>query len=392
MPKAGVGPSFCSFSAPILLTGRMKNVGNERQTVSGFFRSQEGEWDSNGEVLWILNRFCELTGVKPKKEWQDSIHRGAEWIESKRTSRDSSKLHAGLLPAGFSAEHLGTNDYYYWDDFWSVAGLNSAAEMMQAYDQEANAQKFRDYADDLMAVITGTLAKSDKTRDLPGMPASPYRRMDAGAIGSIVAGYPLQLWAPDDQRLLDTADFLMNNCFYDGGFFQDMIHSGINIYLTLHIAQVLLRAGREEFYSLFRTVMRHASPTGQWPEAVHPHTGGGCMGDGQHIWAAADWILMVRALFVREEKDHLVIASGIVKDWLQPGNHLSFGSTPTRFGNITVNIDVSGQEIRVTWDARWRKPPKKVILAMPGRTPQTLAPDQKGKGKMSLIEDKKVSR
>ena len=58
-------------------------------------------------------------------------------------------------------------------------------------------------------------------------------------------------------------------------------------------------------------VVALASPTGQWPEAIHPRTGGGCMGDGQHAWAAAEWLLMMRALFVREEPDHLVIGAGL---------------------------------------------------------------------------------
>lgn len=39
--------------------------------------------------------------------------------------------HAGLLPPGFSAEHLGPNDYYYWDNFWALAGLKAAAEMVK---------------------------------------------------------------------------------------------------------------------------------------------------------------------------------------------------------------------------------------------------------------------
>ena len=29
----------------------------ERQLRNGYFRSQEGEWDSNGQVLWILDRY-----------------------------------------------------------------------------------------------------------------------------------------------------------------------------------------------------------------------------------------------------------------------------------------------------------------------------------------------
>jgi len=115
------------------------------------------------------------------------------------------------------------------------------------------------------------------------------------------AGYPLCIFGKTDPRLLDTAEFLMKNCLFRGGFFHDMTHSGINPYLTLHLAQVLLRAGDPRYFGLMTAVADLATSTGQWPESVHPRTGGGCMGDGQHVWAAAEWVLMMRNCFVREE-------------------------------------------------------------------------------------------
>lgn len=103
-----------------------------RQNALGYFHSQDGEWDSNGEALWIMRRFCELTGRPPKRDWWHSIHRGARWIYKKRLPYDHDAFHSGLLPPGFSAEHLGPNDYYYWDDFWGVAGLQAAAYLAES--------------------------------------------------------------------------------------------------------------------------------------------------------------------------------------------------------------------------------------------------------------------
>ena len=73
-----------------------------RQTMSGFFHSQDGEWDSNGEVLWLIERFCKYTGRTAKKQWHNIVIKGAHWILNKRTSDDLPYPHAGLLPAGFS--------------------------------------------------------------------------------------------------------------------------------------------------------------------------------------------------------------------------------------------------------------------------------------------------
>src|SRR6185436_19157557 len=118
-------------------------------------------------------------------------------------------------------------------------------------------------------------------------------------------------------RMLATADYLAKCCFLNGGFYQEISHSGVNAYLTLHVAQVMMRAGDMRFLEAARAIAATASTTGQWPEAIHPRTGGGCMGDGQHVWAAAEWIMMVRNCFVLEEasSNRLILGAGIPIAW-----------------------------------------------------------------------------
>jgi hypothetical protein len=350
-----------------------------RQTRSGFFLSQEGEWDSNGEALWIMHQLCELGGFEPGRAWHKIIFKGGGWIKQKRLSDNNNSLQAGLLPAGFSAEHLGPNDYYYWDDFWGVAGLYAAGSMMNALGDLKTALLFEQEAKALNQAIEHSLEKSVHRRgrgpangSFEAIPASPYRRMDAGAIGSIVASYPLRIWAPDDKRVLGTVNYLLKTCLVKGAFFQDMIHSGLNAYLTLHLAQVLLRSADRRFYDLIRAVADMASPTGQWPEAIHPQTGGGCMGDGQHVWAAAEWIMMIRNMFVREEGNRLILASGIVDEWLD--QTLSFGPTLTPYGEISLKIEPQPGKIVVAWSALWRDVAPTMEIRIPGLEPLLIEP------------------
>lgn len=344
----------------------------ERQTPRGYFRSQEGEWDSNGEVLWILHRFCEVTGREPKAAWRQAIVKGARWIRRKRISGQADVLHAGLLPAGWSAEHLGPSDYYYWDDLWGVAGLGAAADMLVSWGDDEGARALREEARDLMRAIESSLVRSASIRAHPGIPASPYRRMDAGAVGSLVGSYPLRLWPADDARILCTVEFLRQTCLVGGLFYQQMYQSGLNAYLTLHMAQVLLRAGDRGFRDLVVAVADRASPTGQWPEAIHPRTGGGCMGDGQHIWAAAEWVMVIRNMFVREEENGLVLASGVFPDWIDTDQPLSFGPTPTPYGDLALHLESSNGSVTVTWEATWRRKPAFITVAVPGLPPLTI--------------------
>ena len=345
-----------------------------RQTAQGYFLSQEGEWDSNGEALWIMRQYCEMTGNVPPQEWRESIKKAGKWIHKKRMPDNLQTSHAGLLPSGFSAEHLGPNDFYYWDDFWGAAGLKAAAFLCTAYQDHQEAAHFERESVGLLESIDRSLKMVEDRLKRSAMPASPYRRLDTGAIGSLAASYPLHLFEQNDPRILDAADFLMKNCLIHGGFFHDMTHSGINPYLTLHLAQVLLRAGDPRYFGLMTAVATLASPTGQWPESIHPRTGGGCMGDGQHVWAAAEWVLMLRNCFVREEGDRLILCSGIPRVWLDKKQTIAFGPAPTSFGDIQISLKPQGQNILVEWRGKWfaKEPP--IDIQLPGLKGVRVAP------------------
>ncbi|MFN2354264.1 MAG: hypothetical protein ABR512_07050 [Desulfopila sp.] len=356
------------------LTDRAFNILNTfpaRQKMTGYFQSQEGEWDSNGQVLWIMDQYQRITGHSFDQTWMNAVVKGADWIIRKRIREKKTSPHSGLLPPGFSAEHLGPNDYYYWDDFWALAGLRSAARLTGLFGSGESRQKYAAEARDMEQAIFTSIKSIAPHNGWSTIPASPYRRMDAGAIGSMVADYPLQLTPQGDERIKHTAEFLMNNCFHKGAFFQDMIHSGTNIYLTLDIAQTLLRNKDSRYRQLIQNVADLASPTGQWPEAIHPLTHGGCMGDGQHGWAAAEWLMMIRNLFIREEGDTLIVGSGILPQWLATGEPLHFGPTRSIFGTLSLDITSTAEAVvlNLQYDqGNATTQPTSIIVDVPGYT------------------------
>jgi hypothetical protein len=345
----------------------------DRQLRNGYFRSQEGEWDSNGQVLWIIDRYAALTGERIPGAIVDAVAKGVTWIDKKRSAVGASALHAGLLPAGFSAEHLGPNDHYYWDDFWAVAGLRGAERIFSRAGRSDDAKNAERIANELQRAIRKSIAQIPAERSLGGIPASPYRRMDAGAIGSLVSDYPLQFFPPAAPETMATVEALLDRYFHKGGFFQDIIHSGINAYLTLDVAQTLLRAGDGRYRTLIETVAHLASPTGQWPEAIHPQTLGGCMGDGQHGWAAAEWVMMMRNCFVREEADRLIVGSGLFPEWLAADDELFFGPTLTPWGSLSVRLSRPGSLPTLGIEAKWRGKAPRIEIAVPGFRPVTEA-------------------
>jgi len=345
-----------------------------RQTATGYFNSQEGEWDSNGQVLWLASKLLPLR-EHVDRHWRSVLTRAAEWIRRKRRARRPGNEYPGLMPPGFSAEHLGPNDYYYWDDFWSLQGLHSASELARSWNDPDRAARFEQEAQELLGAIEESLATVRRRLGKPVIPASPSRRMDSGAVGSLAATYPLQLFAADDERIIGTAEHLIDKCLQRGALFHDISHSGINPYLTLHLAQALLRAGDNRFWPLVQAIADLASPTGQWPEAIHPRIATGCMGDGQHVWAAAEWLLMLRYCFVREEhaKRELILCSGIPESWFKPGQKMHLGPTRTRWGRVTVRITVGEHDCDVSWEADWSDAEPSVVAVLPYGTQRASA-------------------
>jgi len=356
---------LCSgFTAKV---GELLDTFPAKQKHSGYFLSQEGEWDSNGQVLWIMETYCRMSGQNPPEKWRECVKKAADWIIKKRAANRKNKGLSGLFPAGFSAEHLGPSDHYYWDNFWGVAGLKAASYMMGLYGDIDMKNMYSRESVDFLRCIESKIKIFSEKQGYPIIPASPNRRMDSGAIGSLCAGYPLKIWDERDARILNIAEYLLKESVVEGGFFHDITHSGINAYLTLHIAQVLLRAGDFRYYELMQGIADFASSTGQWPEAIHPNTRGGCMGDGQHVWAAAEWILMIRNCFVREENNgSLILCSGIPQHWYIKKSTLSFGPAPTLNGRISIQINSNGERMKISWKGQWIKKEPDIEIKLPG--------------------------
>ena len=135
-----------------------------RQNARGYFHSQDGEWDSNGQALWLLERYSQLANVTPPTDWGPIISSAADWIRRKRLPSDSPHPAKGLMPAGFSAEHLGPNDYYYWDDFWSIAGLEAGARLIQTLGRSGEAARLLQESQSLQLAVAASLERTDDLR------------------------------------------------------------------------------------------------------------------------------------------------------------------------------------------------------------------------------------
>ena len=97
------------------------------------------------------------------------------------------------------------------------------------------------------------------------------------------------------------------------------------------------------------------------------------MGDGHHVWAAAEWVLMVRNCFVREEGDRLILCAGIGERWLQEGGPVVFGPAPTCFGPVSITLrPLLDDKIEIVLQTAWHDQEPAIDIRLPGHKPVTL--------------------
>ena len=330
------------------------------RTRGGDFRSHSGEWDGTGQTLFVWATHALTTGSPGvlARHWQD-MGKGARWIaRARRQERDPASPRFGLLPAGLSAEHFGPNDHYLWDNFWCLAGLDRLRLALTLWEAApGGARRLAEWlATEADAYRADLRMHSARLTQRHGglLPSSPYRQPDAACIGTLAALGPLDLELGPETAHWARAniEFLLDRWVRNGLFYQPIIHCGGNAYLTAQLARAMQCLGDARWLALLAGILAHASPTWTWPEAIHPHTGGGCMGDGDHGWPCAEVLSLVRQALVREQAGRILLLPNAPEAWWA-GGLLALTEAPTPAGWISFSLAPGAEGAPVfTWERR----------------------------------------
>jgi hypothetical protein len=368
-------------------------------SLHGFFGGEheinDQEWDSNGQALWAIGRFDRVLGKEKAfgaRLFSPYVVEGARWLRDNRSP-------FGLLPSGWSAEHIGDKGQpHYWDDFWALAGLWEAAKLAERIGASEAGEIWWAY-NDLRQATAASLRWVLGEQRRRGfwetfIPTGPgdVGRLDSTMIGTLAYFHPCRLYM--GAKLGEDVDWAARLTletiwarFIDGGFRHDTAWYCYGPYLTLQLAHAFLLTGDvERMDRLLAWAVGNAAyakvsrSDGMWADKWQVVCGAWneqhCypiakdfqeipqrwwyMGDIPHGWACAEFMLLLRDIhFFEADEDgtpHIYLAPGVMPHWLGHGQSIRVWDAPTVFGT-TFGFQITHDQINKVIDIQILQPP-----------------------------------
>jgi hypothetical protein len=352
------------------------------QKANGQFESQGGELDGNGQALWTLVRHYEMTHDEAYlRQVYPAIRRSMAWLTQalQRDPSDADAAFAGVLPKSWAdGEALSKSDYHVVGyDFWNLRGTLCAVRAAEALGETADAEQWRRLADGYRAAIA-RLAKASGARDFP-----PSLELAGTDWGNLTGIYPTRLFPPFDPRV--SATFAeARRTFVEGTIrwcpeTRQTIHPYRSTYLT---NSYIIRGEYDKAVAGLYAMLLHTTSDHGFPEGVYYRTRTAWGDTVPHLWAAAQYCLLLRNMLLREDGCDLHLASAVPTHWLAPGETVAFEDMPTTFGRAGFRLLAERECLRVQIDAPaggslrrvvFHTPPSIRILGATARTGRLVA-------------------
>lgn len=361
-----------------LLDAAEKAVGHYllRQRPDGRFETQSGQFDANGQALWVLWQYYKITGDRPWLEKAyPQMRRAVDWLMTARREAPATSPYAGVLPAAIA------DGEYLWDgkhhivgyDLWNLRGLLCTADAATALGRKDEAENLREEAADYRTAI-------DKAWKQTGLPHFPPSWEKAGTHwGNTETLWPTELFARDDPRV--TALLKEVREHHGGGFIEgtiqwlgrpDAIHPYMSAYSTM---ASLVRGEHEQVVEDFYWYLLHSAATHAFPEGIYYKRRFAWSHTIPHVTGASNYALLLRHMVLHEKGDELHLLLAVPDWWLDQGREIQVERAPTHFGEMGFRIRGLAEGVQVEIQHPRRDPPKRIVLHLPESRPPIQLPD-----------------
>jgi len=344
----------------------------KRQRPDGRFESQKGQFDANGQAVWVLWQFYKITD---DRQWLDRVYpqmrRAVDWTMTARREAPGGSPFAGVLPKALAdGEFLWEgNNHIVGYDFWNLRGMLCTADAARVLGKTAEAEELMKEAKLYRAAIDAVW----KRTGLAHFP--PSWEKDGTHWGNTETLWPTELFDRDDPRV----DALIKHVREDfgGGYIEgtiqwsgrpEVIHPYMGAYTTM---ADLVRGNHEQvvedlYWYLLHSTAAHAFPEGifykrryAWSETI-PHVTGAC-----------NYALMLRHMLVHEQGDELHLLKAVPDWWLDEGGEIRVQDAPTHFGVMNMTVRGTANGVEVELEPPKRQPPTRIVLHLPKSRPLT---------------------
>ena len=322
------------------------------------------ENDSHGEFIMAVMNVYRFTNDEAflRAHWP-RVEKAVAYIEFQRAERMTKaysdphtsatrqepnkpavSLHAfhGLMPESISHEGYSAKPMHsYWDDFFTLRGLNDAAEMAHVLGQKSAEERYHALAEDFARTLYASINLAMEIHGIDYIPGC-VELGDFDATSTTVSLWPCgelgRLPAPALQRTFDRywERFVLRR---DDPKFEWVDYTP---YELRCIGSLVLLGQVERAHEAIEFFMRDRRPTAwnQWPEVIcrEPRTAK-FLGDLPHTWCGSDFLNSVRMMFLFEhERDsQLILLAGLPGSWIS-AQPVGFKDMPTYGGRISCTI------------------------------------------------------
>jgi hypothetical protein len=336
------------------------------------------EYDSWGQLIFAVMDYYRFSGdAQFLVEMWPAVLKSVNYLEALRQRRMTPEYQAqdklacyGLLPESMSHEgYMAHPVHSYWDDFWAARGFKDAAEMAGLLGMDAQRARISALCKDFQSTLSASLERVIREHGLDFVPGSvEFADFDPSATS-------IAITIADQLQFLPRLAIEQTYDKYLQGFHTrvsgEVPWANYSAYEIRNIGALVRLGRRADAHALLRFFLgdRRLLAWNQWPEiSWHDPLSPSFIGDMPHSWIGAEYILAVHSLFAyeREVDQSLVIAAGVVSEWLDDGGEVVVRDLPTRYGRLSYRLYREEPSVwRVILEGAPLAPPGGVIVMPP---------------------------
>jgi hypothetical protein len=335
------------------------------------------EHDSHGQLIYLIAEYFRFTGdTATARQYWSNVLTAVAHIDSLRHLRmtdvyrqPDSIPYFGMVPQSISHEGYAARPMHsYWDAFFVLKGLKDATFLAQLLGHDAERARIGRIRDEFQRDLHASLRSAMQVHAIDFLPGS-VELGDFDATSTTVGVTPAGELGALESQLRSTFERYWQNF--------ERRRSGAESWdaytpYELRTIGTFVRLGqRERAHEALAWFMRDIRPRGwnHWAEVVwRDPAEPKFIGDMPHGWVGSDLIRSVTDMFAywREDDESLVIAAGILPEWLDAGDTVRIRGLRTPAGIVSYAMTRSARGIELVLEPGVTIPAGGVVIMPPG--------------------------